>query len=141
MQKLKHIPETLLPKVRKLIDNGRRLEKLEAEYAHLMTEESLAALKKRKTKTDPAAPTPRQRHRTRRVHRAGRSEGKARGAAALRRRPLKSCIERYVDLHRRGHVIHLLQVERPGRKRNAHQAGLHALWLVRGKTPLPRWKS
>jgi hypothetical protein len=46
MQKLKHIPETLLPKVRKLIDNGRRLEKLEAEYARLMTEESLAALKK-----------------------------------------------------------------------------------------------
>jgi hypothetical protein len=46
MQKLKHIPETHLPKVRKLIDNGRRLEKLEAEYARLMTEESLAALKK-----------------------------------------------------------------------------------------------
>jgi hypothetical protein len=49
-QKLKHIPEALLPKVRKLIDNGRRLEKLEAEYAHLMTEESLAALKKTEDK-------------------------------------------------------------------------------------------
>ena len=35
-----------LPKVRKLIDNGKKLEALEAEYARLMTEESLAALKK-----------------------------------------------------------------------------------------------
>ena len=32
--------------MKKLIENGRRYRKLEAEYARLMTEESLAALKK-----------------------------------------------------------------------------------------------
>ena len=47
-QKLKHIPTELVPKVKKLIENGRKLERLEAEYARLMTEESLAALKKTK---------------------------------------------------------------------------------------------
>jgi hypothetical protein len=50
-QKLKHIPEALLPKVRKLIDNGKKLEALEAEYARLMTEESLAALETPKNRT------------------------------------------------------------------------------------------
>ena len=45
-QKLKHIPAELVPKVRKLIADGRRLEALEAEYARLVTEESLASLKK-----------------------------------------------------------------------------------------------
>ena len=45
-QKLKHIPAALLPKVRRLIANGKKLEALEAEYAHLVTEQSLAALKK-----------------------------------------------------------------------------------------------
>jgi hypothetical protein len=35
-----------VPQVRKLIENGRRLEKLEAEYARLVTEQSLDALKK-----------------------------------------------------------------------------------------------
>ena len=32
-QKLRHIPAGLVPQVRKLIENGRRLERLEAEYA------------------------------------------------------------------------------------------------------------
>jgi hypothetical protein len=42
----KNVPTNLVPKVKKLIENGRRYRKLEAEYARLMTEESLAALKK-----------------------------------------------------------------------------------------------
>ena len=45
-QKLKHIPAALLPRIRKLIANGKRLEALEAEYSRLVTEESLASLKK-----------------------------------------------------------------------------------------------
>ena len=45
-QKLKHIPAELVPRVRKLIANGRKLEALEREYARLVTVESLAALKK-----------------------------------------------------------------------------------------------
>lgn len=45
-QKLKHIPSEFVPKVRKLIENGKKLERLEAEYARLVTEESLDALKK-----------------------------------------------------------------------------------------------
>ena len=45
-QKLRHIPAALLPRVRKLVANGRRLEALEAEYASLVTEESLDSLKK-----------------------------------------------------------------------------------------------
>lgn len=45
-QKLKHIPDALVPKVRKLIANGKKLEALEAEYGQLMTEESISALKK-----------------------------------------------------------------------------------------------
>ena len=44
-QKLVHIPAELVPRVRKLIANGKRVEALEAEYARLVTEESLAALK------------------------------------------------------------------------------------------------
>ena len=44
-QKLVHIPAGLVPRVRKLIANGRKLESLEREYARLVTEESLAALK------------------------------------------------------------------------------------------------
>ena len=31
-QKLRHIPAALVPQVRRLIENGRRLEKLESEY-------------------------------------------------------------------------------------------------------------
>ena len=80
----KYIPPSAVARVKKLIENGRRYRKLEAEYSRLVTEASLAALKKkRQAKADPAAPTPRQRHRARRVHRAGRSEREARGAAAL----------------------------------------------------------
>ena len=45
-QKLRHIPAALVPQVRRLIENGRRLEKLEAEYKTLMTEESLERLEK-----------------------------------------------------------------------------------------------
>jgi len=45
-QKLKHIPAELVPRVRKLIANGRKLEALEREYARLVTEASLAAQKK-----------------------------------------------------------------------------------------------
>lgn len=45
-QKLRHIPAALVPQVRRLIENGRRLEKLGAEYKALMTEESIERLKK-----------------------------------------------------------------------------------------------
>ena len=42
----KNIPAALVPRVRKLVENGRRYRKLEKEYSRLVTEESLAALKK-----------------------------------------------------------------------------------------------
>ena len=45
-RKYKNVPAALVPRVRKLIENGRRYRKLEQEYARLVTEESLAALKK-----------------------------------------------------------------------------------------------
>ncbi len=45
-QKLKHIPADLLPRVRKLVAAGRRVESLEKEYGCLMTERSLGSLKK-----------------------------------------------------------------------------------------------
>ena len=45
-RKYKNIPAALVPKVRRLVENGRRYRKLEKEYARLVTEESLAALKK-----------------------------------------------------------------------------------------------
>ena len=45
-RKYKNIPAAVLPKVKKLIENGRRYRRLEAEYARLVTEASLAALKK-----------------------------------------------------------------------------------------------
>ena len=45
-RKYKNVPAALVPKVRKLIENGRRYRSLEREYARLVTEESLAALKK-----------------------------------------------------------------------------------------------
>ena len=45
-RKYANVPESLVPRVRKLIANGRRYRKLEKEYARLVTEESLAALKK-----------------------------------------------------------------------------------------------
>ena len=45
-RKYKNIPAALVPKVKTLIENGRRYRRLEQEYSRLMTEESLAALKK-----------------------------------------------------------------------------------------------
>jgi len=45
-RKYKNIPAALVPKVKKLIADGRRYRKLEAEYARLVTEQSLDALKK-----------------------------------------------------------------------------------------------
>ena len=45
-QKLRHIPAALVPKVKRLIENGRKVERLESEYARLVTEASLDALKK-----------------------------------------------------------------------------------------------
>jgi len=42
----KNVPVGLVPRVRKLIENGKRYRKLEREYARLVTEESLDALKK-----------------------------------------------------------------------------------------------
>ena len=62
-QKLMHIPGKLLPKVRSLIANGRRLEALQAEYSRLMTETSLDTLKKkRQAKAGTAKATARQCH-------------------------------------------------------------------------------
>jgi len=45
-RKYKNIPAAVLPKVKKLIENGRRYRRLEAEYSRLVTETSLASLKK-----------------------------------------------------------------------------------------------
>ncbi len=45
-RKYKNIPAAIVPKLKKLIENGKKYRKLESEYARLMTEESLAALKK-----------------------------------------------------------------------------------------------
>ena len=45
-RKYKNVPKSLVPRVKKLIANGRRYRKLESEYSRLVTEESLAALKK-----------------------------------------------------------------------------------------------
>jgi hypothetical protein len=42
----KYIPPSAVARVKKLIENGRRYRKLEAEYSRLVTEASLAALKK-----------------------------------------------------------------------------------------------
>ena len=41
-RKYKNIPAALVPKLKKLIENGKKYRKLESEYARLMTEESLA---------------------------------------------------------------------------------------------------
>ena len=45
-RKYRNIPAALVPKARKLVADGRRYRKLEAEYARLVTEQSLDALKK-----------------------------------------------------------------------------------------------
>jgi len=42
----KYVPPAAVARVKKLIENGRRYRKLEAEYARLVTAESLDALKK-----------------------------------------------------------------------------------------------
>ena len=42
----KYIPPSAVARVKKLIENGRRYRKLEAEYSRLVTEASLAALEK-----------------------------------------------------------------------------------------------
>lgn len=42
----KYIPPSAVARVKKLIDNGKRYRRLEAEYSRLVTEASLAALKK-----------------------------------------------------------------------------------------------
>lgn len=45
-QKMRHIPSDLVTRVKKLIENGKKLEKLQDEYSRLVTEASLDALKK-----------------------------------------------------------------------------------------------
>jgi len=45
-RKYKNIPAALLSRAKKLVADGRRYRKLESEYARLVTEQSLAALKK-----------------------------------------------------------------------------------------------
>lgn len=45
-RKYKNIPSALVPRVKQLIENGRRYRKLEAEYCRLVTEASFDALKK-----------------------------------------------------------------------------------------------
>ena len=45
-RKYKNIPAALVPKVKRLIADGRRYRKLEKEYSRLVTEQSLDALKK-----------------------------------------------------------------------------------------------
>ena len=45
-RKYTNVPAALVPKVKRLVENGRRYRKLEKEYSRLVTEESLAALKK-----------------------------------------------------------------------------------------------
>ena len=46
MQQCKHIPSALVPKIRELVEAGRKFEKLEKEYKRLVTEASLEGLKK-----------------------------------------------------------------------------------------------
>ena len=45
-QRCKHIPNDQLARVKKLLENGRRYRRLEAEYSRLVAEASLDALKK-----------------------------------------------------------------------------------------------
>ena len=45
-RKYANVPAELVPRVKKLVENGRRYRRLETEYARLVTDESLAALKK-----------------------------------------------------------------------------------------------
>ena len=45
-RKYRNIPAALVTKAKKLVADGRRYRKLESEYARLVTEQSLDALKK-----------------------------------------------------------------------------------------------
>ena len=45
-QRCKHIPNDQLARVKRLLENGRRYRRLEAEYSRLVAEASLDALKK-----------------------------------------------------------------------------------------------
>ena len=45
-QVCKYVPPAAVARVKKLIENGKRYRKLEAEYARLVTEASLGRLKK-----------------------------------------------------------------------------------------------
>lgn len=45
-RKYTNIPSSAVARVRKLVENGRKYRKLEAEYSRLVTEESLDSLKK-----------------------------------------------------------------------------------------------
>lgn len=46
-RKYANVPAALVPRVKKLVEAGRRYRRLEAEYARLVTEESLCGLKKK----------------------------------------------------------------------------------------------
>jgi len=43
----KYVPAELAPRVKKLVEDGRRYRRLEAEYSRLVTEASLESLKKK----------------------------------------------------------------------------------------------
>ena len=45
-QKCSNVPPSAVARVKRLIENGRRYRRLEAEYSRLMTEQGLASLKK-----------------------------------------------------------------------------------------------
>ena len=46
-RKYANVPAELVPRVKKLVEDGRRYRRLEAEYSRLVTEASLDGLKKR----------------------------------------------------------------------------------------------
>ena len=45
-QKVRHIPDGQLARVRELLESGKRYRKLEAEYSRLVTEAAISGLKK-----------------------------------------------------------------------------------------------
>ena len=45
---MRHIPKGMVPRVRELLENGRRYRELEAEYSRLVSEASVAGLKKKR---------------------------------------------------------------------------------------------
>lgn len=46
-QKVRHIPDGQLSRVRELLENGKRYRELEAEYSRLVTEAAISGLKKK----------------------------------------------------------------------------------------------